>query len=395
MCGSFGLNWFPQSFRYEEGNQAESGHRRQDGEGQLSNTLPELRDFQPGGIHELSVRKFWEQDLKANKWVMDTLEFGYALPFHTPPVSTNLRNNLSARQHEVFVRTEVEKLQRQGVVSWADTKPEIVSPLTVASNSKGKLRLCLDLSRTVNEFLTVPPVVLADLKQALQLTEQGDWQAVYDLSSAYHHIRILPQHVKYLGAAFKKEDGSTQYFVYNFLPFGASSAVHVMTKIMKPVSAYIATQGIRHTIYLDDGRVLAGSQHQAAQDYLAVLDILTRAGWFLALFKSDTVETISQTKQYLGFLIDSKLMKVTIPADKEAVLRQDVKDLIDKQGQKLKAKKLAKVLGRMISCSPALGRLPLIFARPAYAELEKEVEEKGWNALVKINRRITESLEAF
>ena len=354
-------------------------------------------EFQPGKIHEPSVRSFWTNELQANNWVLDTLQHGYALPFHTSPISMHLRNNLSARQHEKFVREEVEKLQLQGVVEFVDVKPDIVSPLTVASNSKGKLRLCLDLSRTVNPLLTVQPVVLADLKQALQITEPGDWQAVYDLTSAYHHhhIKILLTHTKYLGAVFKKTDGSIQYFVYKFLPFGVSSAVHVMTKVMKPVSAYIANQGIRHTIYLDDGRVLANSQAQIAQDYATVVGILQRAGWFLAVKKSDTLDSTSQVKKYLGFLIDSQNMKVSIPVDKEQALRQEIQTLISRHGSRVPAKQMAAVLGQMISCAPALGRLPLIFARPAYSEMEGEVEKKGWKATVKVTLRIVNSLAAF
>ena len=232
--------------------------------------------FTPGGIHVKEVRSFWETELKANAWVLDTLEHGYVLPFHTAPDSVELRNNLSARKHQDFVRQEVEKLQLQGVVQWVDEKPWVVSPLTVAINAKGKKRLCLDLSRTVNPCISQNSVVLADLNQALHITESGDWQAVYDLTSAYHHIKIFEPHIKFLGAACTKQDGSKQYFVYHFLPFGMSSAVQVMTKIMKPLSAYIAKQSIRHTIYLDDGRVVAGSEQLARLHYAQVLSILDR-----------------------------------------------------------------------------------------------------------------------
>ena len=70
-------------------------------------TMPEEKKFQPGGIHDPNVRHFWEHVLKANAWVLDTLKHGYALPFLSTPKPVCLRNNLSARQHESFVRQEV------------------------------------------------------------------------------------------------------------------------------------------------------------------------------------------------------------------------------------------------------------------------------------------------
>ena len=177
--------------------------------------------FTPGGIHADLVRDYWANTLKANSWVLDTLKSGYTLPFHTVPTEQNLKNNLSAREEELFVREEVHKLVEQGVVKLVQDQPHVVSPLTVAKNAKGKKRLCLDLSRTVNPCITTPSVVLSDLRAALQITEEGDWQGVYDLASAYHHVKIYPDHVKYLGAAFKKEDGSVQFFVYLFCLFNS------------------------------------------------------------------------------------------------------------------------------------------------------------------------------
>lgn len=354
-----------------------------------------VKQFTPGGIHAAGVRSFWENELKANDWVLDTLAHGYALPFHSVPLAQELANNLSARQEEKFVRQEVCKLQAQGVVRFVSEKPTVVSPLTVAVNAKGKKRLCLDLSRTVNDAINIPAVVLADLKAALQITERGDWQGVYDLASAYHHIKIYPEHVKYLGAAFKKTDGSTQYFVFEFLPFGLASAVHVMTKIMKPLSAYIASKGIRHTIYLDDGRVTADSKPQAGQDLETVLEVLEKAGWSLALEKSDTPNTVAQEKMYLGFLIDTASMSVRLGKEKEISLRQRVTLAIEREGKRMSAKDLAKVLGKMVSTAPALGKISLIFARTGYALLEETVDTRGWSASLTITKEVVESLKLF
>ena len=233
------------------------------------------------------------------------------------------------------------------------------------------------------------------MKTALLLTEENDWQAVYDLTSAYHHIKIFEGHVQYLGAAFQREDGSTQYFVYNFLPFGISSAVHVMTKVTKPFSAFLSSQGIRHSIYLDDGRLCAHSKEQAAIDLAKVYAYLCQAGWVIATKKSDTVDTVSQRKKYLGFEIDSKSMRVFLQPNKQIDLVSIVSILITALNRFVTVKFLAKVLGKMVSCAPALGNIPLIFARQGYFLLEQTVDIKGWSAKVRITKPVVDSMKQF
>ena len=351
--------------------------------------------FVPGGIHSQEVLAFWEHELKANAWVLDVIKHGYSLPFTSPPQPSLTKNNASARRNMDFVRQEVHQLHAAGIVEFVDSPPFIVSPLTVASNSANKLRLCLDVSRSVNQFLSLPKVVLADLKAALQITDPQDWQAVYDLSSAYFHIKIWEGHVKYLGAAFENPDGSIQYFRYLFLAFGISSAVHVMTKIMKPISAYFAQSGIKHTIYLDDGRVVAATRLLAQSHLTFVYNTLRAAGWTIALHKSDTIDSVSQIKNYLGFSINTDSMRVFLQPQKEKDLVEIVKSLISFSLKKVKTKFLAKVLGKMISNSPALGSIPLIFARQGYFHLEKTVEEHGWSSKILITEEISTSMKAF
>ena len=72
-------------------------------------------------------------------------------------------------------------------------------------------------------------------------------------------------------------------------------------------------------------------------------------------------------------MINLEKMQVTMPEEKQNCLRQTVQRLIARQGQKIKAKELAQDLAKMISCTPALSRIPLIFARPAYRQVESEV----------------------
>jgi hypothetical protein len=147
-------------------------------------------------------------------------------------------------------------------------------------------------------------------QRALELTREKDYQVTYDWKSAYHHIKIHPTQTKYLGAAVMKPEGGLQYFVFIYLPFGLLSAVHCITKIFKPVNAYIHGKCIRHSIYLDDGRITAASKEQAKEERIAVYEVLRKAGWILESKKSYQFGDASQSKEYLGFVIDTISMTV-------------------------------------------------------------------------------------
>lgn len=122
----------------------------------------------------------------------------------------------------------------------------------------------------------------------------------YDLKSAYHHIKIHPDQTKYLGAAKTNPKGDKQYFVFLFLSFGISSAVHCITKVIKPINAYFHERGI---IYLDDGRITAKSKNEAEEQRVVVYYTLKQSGWIIEVKKSDGVGDASQSKGYLGFII--------------------------------------------------------------------------------------------
>ena len=88
--------------------------------------------FFPGSIHLGEVRDFWQRNLKAGEWVMDTLKNGYVIPFETFPEAYEEPNNASAYQNMSFVYKAVAYLKDSGIVKFIDYKPHCVSPLTVS-----------------------------------------------------------------------------------------------------------------------------------------------------------------------------------------------------------------------------------------------------------------------
>ena len=117
-----------------------------------------------------------------------------------------------------FVREQVAKLDKRGVVKAVRTPPRCINPLSVAAKELGdkkRLRLCLDLSRHVNKALRTEPCKLATLASSVAMIFPNDWMAVYsyDLASAYHHIRIADNDQQYLGFAVTALSGEEEFFL--------------------------------------------------------------------------------------------------------------------------------------------------------------------------------------
>ena len=105
----------------------------------------------------LRALQFWKYNLKANAFVLNMVEFGYALPFKALPSKfLTDRNNSSSLRHANFVTDEIKKLLACNFIVEMPEPSFCVNPLTVADNSD-KLRLVLDLKH-VNDFLDVKKI---------------------------------------------------------------------------------------------------------------------------------------------------------------------------------------------------------------------------------------------
>ena len=356
-------------------------------------------EFYPGSIHSEDVRAFWQNDLQAGEWVMDVLTQGYVIPFVESPPAYEEANNKSAMQDMPFVIQAVAELQKRGVIEFRDEKPLCVSPLTVSKkfgrDGIAKNRLCWDGSRCVNLYVKEQKVVLSHLRRSLEITREGDFQVTYDLKAAYHHVRIHPSQTKYLGAAIPKPDGGKQYFVFLYLPFGLSSAVHCLTKLFKPVNAYIHEKGIRHSIYLDDGRIVAETKCKAEDQRTFVYKVLKSSGWILEVEKSDKDGDANQSKEYLGFIIDTASMTVRLQEAKKQRILQQVSETISHGSKSFPAKELAGTIGKIVATEPALGPIVVIAARASYAVLEEATQRRGWNSSLVMSKEAQDGLQFF
>jgi hypothetical protein len=132
---------------------------------------------------------------------------------------------------------------------------------------------------------------------------------------------------------------------------------------MKPILTYLALIGIRNMMYVDDGRVNVATKDRADRDYATTIEVFSKAGFKMAMEKSDGLGQSAQRKDYLNFTIDTKEMCVFVPEQKLARILGILDIFLKKIRHRVRD--IASVIRKLISLEPALGRMILVGTRLA------------------------------
>ena len=350
-------------------------------------------------IHQAQFFPFWEDVLKCSSWHKKILKEGYRLDFidGVLPGSYDERNNRSARLEPAFVRDSLDSMSSSNILDQVLEKPTCVNPLTVSARElvpgSRKLRLCWDGSRFINPMLKKMSVKLSHFSRAADLLYQGDYQVSMDLKSFYYHLMIFPPHRTYLGIAADLPDGTRRFYQYNVLPFGLAPAAAIMTRLVKPILSYLASLGIRMSIYLDDSKVNAATKELAWKHYQITKDVFRKAGFVISAEKSDEFSDVSQQKLYLGFIMCSVSMTAKASDEKLSSVISFIRSHLSYD--RIAVKDLAKIAGRIAALRPALGFFVLLVSRSAYALIEQHVDRYGWSGILDFTSSVKTELQLF
>ena len=327
---------------------------------------------------------FWENELDPAPWIISCIREGYKLPLRSLPDKFSMPNQHSALNHREFVTQALEELERNRCIIRTQEPPHVCSPLSVASNRQGKLRLVLNL-RYLNKFLWVDKFKYEDMCTAMLMFQKNDYLFSFDLKSGYHHVDIYEPHWQFLG--FKWEiQGVPQFYLFTVLPFGLATACYVFTKLLRPLVKYWRRQGLRALLYLDDGIVAVAGKEAAGRASLKVREDLVKAG--LVENSPKCSWEPSQQANWLGFDLDLRQGQILIPLEKIEALKVHLGQAIDKVA--LKARDLASITGKIISMSLAIGPVSRFMTRSMYVLLSTR---QYWNQYLALTPEVKEELQ--
>ena len=182
------------------------------------------------------------------------------------------------------------------------------------------------------------------------LLRKDDWLVTVDLKDVYLSVPIAEVHRKFLQFIWEE-----QHYEFQCLPFGLASAPRVFTKLLRPVMATLRRRGIRCIIYIDDLLLLSQSRAELDSATRAVLGLLTYLGFVINWGKS--VLEPQRRLHFLGFLVNSIDLTLTLPTDKLERIQKECQDTL--RAPSILVRQLLRLIGRMIATVQAILPAPL------------------------------------
>ena len=291
---------------------------------------------------------------------------GYKLELAATPTQQSQPVTMVTHTNQSLVEAEIQKLQDKGAIRMVNPCPgQYVSRIFLVPKKDGSSRLVVNL-RPLNRFMLTAHFKMESLVMIKDLLQEGDWMGSIDLKDAYLSVTVCGEHRKLLRF-------SCMGTLYEFqsLPFGLCSAPRVFTKLLKPVLAMLRHQGIRLIMYLDDLLVMAQSKQELERQIHQIISLLELLGFVVNREKSQLLPT--QVILYLGFLINSKEMKIKMADEKVTQLMALCSGA--RQKRILSVRELATLLGKMTSTLPAIFQAPLW-----YRELQRLKNQALWKS---------------
>ena len=190
----------------------------------------------------------------------------------------------------------------------AEDKVKFLSNLFIVPKKDNTFRPIINL-RQLNKYVKYVHFKMDSIHSLIDLLSRGSYMAKLDLKDAYFSVPVSVTSGPFL--CFKWQ--STIYS-FNCLPFGLSSSPRVFTKILRPIAGFLRSQGIKIIVYLDDILIISDDFDSCLKDVKTVTFVLQSLGFTINENKSVTLPT--KRINFLGFLVDSDLMFLSLPDHK-------------------------------------------------------------------------------
>ena len=297
------------------------------------------------------------------KITSDPETLDYVEHCHIEFVDDPCKYSVSGQRHfnieqQAIITTEVEKLVQLGAVGRSKHEPgECISPIFVIPKSDGSYRLIFNF-KSCNKAVLYRHFKMDTLHSILKMISQGDYMASLDLKHAYYTIPIAPEQRRFLKFLWLGE-----LYAFKALPMGLSSSPRIFTKVMKAPLALLRQKGCTIAGYIDDFFLQGSDFQECVSNLREAIDLFLQLGFTLHPEKS--VLLPSQTLIFLGFILDTVSMTVTLTQKKKDKLKSLCLEALN--GEVFPIRFIAQVIGKIVSYLPGVE-----FGKLHYRNLERD-----------------------
>ena len=339
----------------------------------------------------------WETKVFQNEWkkiCTDKTVLNYVKGLEIPLISKPFQYKIPDSTPESLtefhlLKLEIDKLLQKGAIEQVESlEPRsFVSCLFTVLKSNSQRRPVINL-RQLNKHVYNQKFRMESLGNIRSLLKPGGFMIKIDLQDAYMSVPVAPKSRSLLVFIF---DG--KIYRFKVMPFGLNSAPRIFTKLFKPILRLLRSQGMLLIIYLDDILPIAQTADLCLAQDKFLMKLLQDLGFLVNINKS--VLTPTQRIIFLGFLIDSVNMTISLPEKKQLAIIQKANSLL---GQNLVSiRNLCQFVGMCSATHPALRQVPL-FYRKIQLSINKVLSKASlkklcYNQKIRLNFQVRQNLQ--
>ena len=249
------------------------------------------------------------------------------------------------QMEQIIIDKEITHLLALEVIEHTCHSPgEYISTVFVRKKKNGNYRMILNL-KGLNEHIEYHHFKMDTLWSAVRLMTFNCFMASLDLKDAYYSVPIANEHKKYLRFYWRGK-----LFQYTCMPNGLASAPRYFTKLLKPVYSSLRKKGFLSVGYIDDSYLQGSNESECARNVTHARALFTDLGFVINEDKSITIPT--QQLQFLGFILDSTLMRITLTPDKKEKLITLCSSVLAKA--EVTIAELSQIIGTIVSSLPGV-----------------------------------------
>ena len=188
-----------------------------------------------------------------------------------------------------------------------------LSRIILREKKENKHRLILN-QKELKKFVPHHHFKMDSLKSALNMTSKGCFMASIKLTDAYYSFTIENSLQNFFAFQFQGK-----FYKYACLPNALTSSPRIFTRIMKTVLSTLKKLGYNVMNYLDYTFICGDTFAECRDAVLATANLLLKLGFSIHPEISQLIPV--QKIEYLGFLIDSVKMKISLTKIKQDKLK--------------------------------------------------------------------------